>query len=88
MLVTSLSQPDLYSSLDSPQSDAGTVVTYAVNSSQNNNGNSAAAASIMETLKNDNRDMKAEILDLRKKVSKVTMLEEEMSKVHQVRDLV
>ncbi len=83
-LVTSLSQPDLYSSLDSPQSEAGTVVTYAVNSSHNNNSNSAAAASIMETLKNDNRDMKAEILDLRKKVSKVTMLEEEMSKVHQV----
>ena len=92
MLHTSLSQPDLFTSMDSPQSDVATVVSYAVNSSGNAvnssgnsaNGNGAAAAAILDTLKNDNRDMKGEIFELRKKVSKVAMLEEEMAKVHQV----
>ena len=62
-------------------------MTYAVTSSnKNNNGGGAgnsALNSILETLKNENRDMKTEIFDLRKKVSKVAMLEEEMSKVHE-----
>jgi len=80
---TSLSQPDLFTSIDSPQSDVATVVTYSVNNSNGLSNSAAAANSIFETLKNDNRDMKSEILDLRKKVSKVSMLEEEMSKVHQ-----
>ena len=84
---SSLSQPDLYTGLDSPESDVATVVTYAVTSSnKNNNGGGAgnsALNSILETLKNENRDMKTEIFDLRKKVSKVAMLEEEMSKVHE-----
>ena len=79
----SMSQPDLFTSIDSPESDVATVVTYAVTSHSSNTNNNAAVNSILESLKNENRDMKAEILDLRKKVGKVSVLEEEMSKVHE-----
>jgi len=100
-------QIDLSAGLESPQSvasDLPTVVTFSVNNSGANSSN-AAAGVIIEALKNENREMRSEIMvknfyyqrvsssqnpfslenikELRKRVSKVNQLEEDMSKVHQ-----
>ena len=37
---------------------------------------------VMEALQKENRDLRAELEELSKRVSKVSVLEEEMSKIH------
>ena len=37
---------------------------------------------VMEALQKENRDLRAELEELSKRVSKVAVLEEEMSKIH------